>query len=270
MTDHAKQTLRRVYGIVLSVLTVLIGALFIIQSQRVYRSAPSTPYSREKAAHALAQIAAPLIFWICAVIAAWIIWSVFPPEEEKPKAKISDEKLLRRLKSRLPLEKQSEAMKKAESRRKTAWIACIVCCVAAVVLTGICVWDKGNYVPAGDNFNPTRDIIAMLPKMLSPVAVAFAALVATAYYADASKKKEITEVKKLLAENKGAQSSPVRTDSQKTQFLSENGKKRLLLIGRIALFVLGVTLIIVGCFNGGSREVLEKAINICTECIGLG
>lgn len=270
MTDHAKQTLRRVYGIVLSVLTVLIGALFIIQSQRVYRSAPSTPYSYEKVAHALSQIAAPLIFWICAVIAAWIVWSVFPPAEEKPKAKLSNEKLLRRLKSKLPLEKQSERITKAESRRKTAWIACIVCCIAAAVLTGICVWDKGNYQPAGNNFNPTRDMLAMLPKMLAPVLVAFAALIATSYYADSSKKREITEVKKLLAESKGTQSTPPRDAAQKAQIFSENGKKKLLLFSRVALFVLGVTFIVVGCFNGGSREVLEKAINICTECIGLG
>ena len=41
-------------------------------------------------------------------------------------------------------------------------------------------------------------------------------------------------------------------------------------IARIAILCLGVFFIILGMMNGGSRDVLVKAINICTECIGLG
>lgn len=41
-------------------------------------------------------------------------------------------------------------------------------------------------------------------------------------------------------------------------------------IARIAILCLGVLFIILGVMNGGSRDVLVKAINICTECIGLG
>lgn len=39
---------------------------------------------------------------------------------------------------------------------------------------------------------------------------------------------------------------------------------------RIVLYVLAVILIVTGIFNGGMRDVLIKAINICTECVGLG
>ncbi|MBQ6373294.1 MAG: thioredoxin [Clostridia bacterium] len=31
-----------------------------------------------------------------------------------------------------------------------------------------------------------------------------------------------------------------------------------------------VVLIIAGIFNGSARDVLYKAITICTECVGLG
>ena len=41
-------------------------------------------------------------------------------------------------------------------------------------------------------------------------------------------------------------------------------------IARIVILCLGVLFIILGVMNGGSRDVLVKAINICTECIGLG
>lgn len=39
---------------------------------------------------------------------------------------------------------------------------------------------------------------------------------------------------------------------------------------RIAVIAAAAVLIAVGIFNGGMRDVFVKAINICTECIGLG
>ena len=39
---------------------------------------------------------------------------------------------------------------------------------------------------------------------------------------------------------------------------------------QIAMIALAIVLIIVGVFNGSARDVLYKAINICTECVGLG
>ena len=44
----------------------------------------------------------------------------------------------------------------------------------------------------------------------------------------------------------------------------------LLLTSRIAVGVIAITFILVGIFNGGANDVFVKAINICTECIGLG
>ena len=41
-------------------------------------------------------------------------------------------------------------------------------------------------------------------------------------------------------------------------------------ITRIVLAVGGIVLVIVGICNGGMAAILEKAINICTQCIGLG
>ena len=39
---------------------------------------------------------------------------------------------------------------------------------------------------------------------------------------------------------------------------------------RVVLYAAAVVLIVLGVMNGGLRDVLVKAINICTECIGLG
>ena len=39
---------------------------------------------------------------------------------------------------------------------------------------------------------------------------------------------------------------------------------------RLGLYVAAAVLVVLGVLNGGLRDVLVKAINICTECIGLG
>ena len=36
------------------------------------------------------------------------------------------------------------------------------------------------------------------------------------------------------------------------------------------LIVIALLLIAAGVANGGAKDVLVKAVNICTECIGLG
>ena len=41
-------------------------------------------------------------------------------------------------------------------------------------------------------------------------------------------------------------------------------------LGYAVLVAAALVLIIWGVLNGGMRDVLVKAINICTECIGLG
>ena len=41
-------------------------------------------------------------------------------------------------------------------------------------------------------------------------------------------------------------------------------------IPRLILAVLALVFIILGVMNGGARDVFVKAVNICTECIGLG
>ena len=39
---------------------------------------------------------------------------------------------------------------------------------------------------------------------------------------------------------------------------------------RWGLLALAAALIVLGVLNGGARSALIKAVNICSECIGLG
>ncbi len=39
---------------------------------------------------------------------------------------------------------------------------------------------------------------------------------------------------------------------------------------RLSVLLLSAALLLAGILNGGALDVLAKAINICSECIGLG
>ena len=47
------------------------------------------------------------------------------------------------------------------------------------------------------------------------------------------------------------------------------GAKRLRNV-KIALLIVAVIFVIAGIFNGSMEDMLIKAVNICTECVGLG
>ena len=51
---------------------------------------------------------------------------------------------------------------------------------------------------------------------------------------------------------------------------AETEKEKKLRIVKIALLVVAVIFIIAGTKNGSMEDTLIKAVNICTECVGLG
>lgn len=46
--------------------------------------------------------------------------------------------------------------------------------------------------------------------------------------------------------------------------------KKFVYATRLVVFCVAVAFVVVGIINGDAGNVLMKAINICTECIGLG
>ena len=86
--------------------------------------------------------------------------------------------------------------------------------------------------------------------------------IALVYLENASFERQSGYVKSALAEAKGSFCS-------KTNEKPHSNSKIVTGI-RIAVAVAALALIVAGILNGGMADVLSKAINICTECIGLG
>ena len=62
----------------------------------------------------------------------------------------------------------------------------------------------------------------------------------------------------------------IKNDGKKPYQYQKNNYKFVLNIARSVIILIAVALIIVGSFDGSAKDMLQKAINICTECIGLG
>ena len=70
------------------------------------------------------------------------------------------------------------------------------------------------------------------------------------------------------AAKQGVQKQPAARAAQPYREKEMNGRGKNIL--RVIVLMAAVLLIVLGIANGGLWDVLVKAINICTECIGLG
>ena len=93
------------------------------------------------------------------------------------------------------------------------------------------------------------------------LAVPFGYAVFAAYHKRTSLQKEIQLVKQAIAAGAQAPVSPA---------VPQQDFGKLLSGVRWALLGVAIAIAVYGFFAGGTNDVLTKAINICTECVGLG
>ena len=96
MGENKAQTARRIYGICLTVLTMVVAALFIVQIWLLFRSSESSPYTVESVSKRFSQIAIPFYLWLAAIAGGGVLSYAFPEGEEMPKALVETRVLLRR------------------------------------------------------------------------------------------------------------------------------------------------------------------------------
>ncbi len=274
MTERKSQFIRAVYGICLAVWSVVVAALFIVQIWALFRATDVEPYSVETVSMRFAKIAVPFWIWIAMVIGGGLISWAFPEEETRPKTFVSTYKTLTRLKARLPENAEGMVEVKKESiLRGIIWGVCAALCAAASVVALVYLLDKDYVTTFATAFFKTNveaeKMIKIFPWVFASLCVCAGALIYQSY----SLKKELSLVKQALAESAKRGEKPAVKEKKKgvwQKALAFCRKEKTKNIARIVLAAGAVALVIVGISNGGMRDVLEKAINICTQCIGLG
>lgn len=278
---------RLIYSIFLGLFTVAVGIAIICVAADIYYSGKGTEviYTREIVGERLLQLAIPLIF----LIAAIIFGAIFPLYQVK--AKRQPEDTLKRLKDKIPQSGEGDysaalsAYKKASIVRLVAWLVAIAVGLVSAIVTLVYLVDTANF--AGEEI--TEEIFAMMRYILPWLAVSFAAAIAATVVCGVFANKQVAAAKTMIKtgdKDSGTKKPELAVETKAKAILSKPAfawigrsvaavksvwnKPAFIWAVRGALFVIAVVFITLGIVNGGAKDVLIKAINICTECIGLG
>lgn len=256
MTNQSSSRIRRVYGILLSVVLVIAGLCLMAQCYGIYTSAEGT-FSREIVAQYFGPIAIPV--WLCMamVILGFVLDVFLPAGKEKGAVEKNYQLILERLHAKTDLVQCEESLRasvlREQSSRKRHKIVTIALLVLGSIIFLSYALNGSSFHQHEINASMIQAMLRLLPCMLVP----FGYAVFAAYHSRASIRREIDLMKQANAPRKAPaeQAKPVSNAP---------------VILRWAVLAVAVGILVYGYCAGGTADVLTKAINICTECVGLG
>lgn len=247
--------LNKLFTIAVSVQTILMGIFFIIQILRIYY-ANNSNYAREICGEYLLQMLPIIIVW--GILVLFSALYLKPSKEKLPK--MTNIAKLAYFENICPdcdnsNNQDSEYILKNEQKKRK--IALIICLVITVIcsLMGLLYLLNGKNFASNDNLS--EQAVELAIHLLPWCIIAFGSFIGYMFYEEKSAKKSIEIIKELI-----------KTNGQSPKIKKTNNKK--INIARIAIISIAIFLIVFGLINGDASGVLQKAINICTECIGLG
>lgn len=282
MNETLARRVRMGYGIFLSLLTAVLGILFILGVVDIYDFG-NGEYTREIVGEHLKPIMIVMIIWIVAIIGGYVLSVLMPAAKERKKAP-SPAAALKKLKNRIP-DGQSEEFLSEKKRydrmgiiKIVIWSVCAAFAVASAIVAIVYLSTDGHFdTSGGENFNQL--VLKMVGAIGPWVLVSFLLFIGATLYEYFTAKRELALAKQLLVLGKG---SPVAARNallvKRDAALAAVSKPKVKLILRIAVLTVAIVFIVVSLLPlnqgkiwfAGFTEVMTKAINICTECIGLG
>lgn len=196
---------------------------------------------------------APLLFAGLGLLIAGLVLGAKDENADKP---VTDAELNRDLVIARVAQPSEAMLTEQRAQRRLAWIgwAVFALCMVPILI----------YIMNPAHF-PEADLegmfFSLLRVFLPWTAVGLGALAVTAALSEKSILRETEAAQAQLKAEKaaGIVAAPQSADMQKKTILPQ-----------AIIIVAAVILIIAGVFNGSARDVLYKAITICTECVGLG
>ena len=268
MKQEHVNLIKKIYSIIIVILTVLLAVLSIAQVVDIYLSGiepgnQNQMYTEEIIWEHFTNIAIPLVIWIASLIFGFVFYIIFP-SKEKLESKMANKDLLKLFASRLPdditsFEAETNNIKKERKSRTIALIFVIVSLVILSIPCFVYLFNPAHFTKDGDlMIEAGTMVLNILPWYL----LGTGALIAYKVYTNVSYNNEINHIKSILSLSQNNKRPVIVKPSQLN--------KKAVTTLRIVVFTVAITFIITGIINGGAADVLKKAINICTECIGLG
>ena len=247
----------KILAIASSVCIVLLGIAFIISCAHLYFTADGAAYSRERVGEYLLVLAIPSFITIALTVCGFIYALVSGTKENEHTERTSGE-LLESFASKFDFQSFDEETKKSVLKiRKRKNIIDFV----ASEITAICFVVVIDFIVINIINNTSLDAISILTFSMPLSAIAIAVHIPRIYFSEKSAEEELT----LLKASIKAHGSPAIVKK------TENSKERTSSnIASCVIAGVAIIFIILGIANGGMSDVLNKAVNICAECIGLG
>lgn len=251
MTPEKARQIRWIYGLILSAALVLSGLCLMVQCVAIYNSGDQ-PFSRESVAAHFSPIATPVYVTLVLIPVGFLMNLFLPDSKEKRKNRRRDHMLLERLQAKKDLHGCSEniraeilAQQKRRRRLNLLSVLIFTLCGAGFLFYGM---DPANFHQTEINTSMIRAMWVLAPCSIAALAWG------------------------LWSEGKKARSVAAEIELWKQApagSVSMEVKARTGLIPWVILFA-ALALLILGACTGGTQDVLTKAVNICTECVGLG
>ena len=284
ISDKNKKRIRLGISILISCMLVVVGILFITSCYSIYKSGQS-PFTRESISAAFAKIAVWVYITISLVIVGAVVSIALPDEEKKLKGERSPEVMLKKLADKVELSTidtdiASQIQKERSLRRVLGYVRYALLAISAIIPL-IYLLNPANFPAVSGEYN-AEILHGMLVYLafLSPLAIYEVVYVLVS---NRSYNREIELCKEAFKVLPRASSKVINQCSHGCDsFITEQTKEfslmcflkknteQITLGVRIALVGCAIVFIVAGFLNGGMADVLNKAIKICTECIGLG
>lgn len=256
MSQEKIKKIHLIYGCIASVLIVALGIALILSCLDIYNSG-ARPYSPESIGLRFQRIAILAYACIAVVVGGIILTLALPAEGIKPKAERDALMAMNKLKAKTgaPDAQSAQAIKKEHTLRITLRIGTAVIFAALMFYPAIYFMDASHFTITALNDDIRNAVcIALIPALIGLMLCFLCSLL------ESKSISRETEVYKKVIASGNVTAAPV----------TESKKNHMLTIVRGVLLVVAVCMIVAGIFNGGMKDVLDKAIAICTECIGLG
>lgn len=252
--DNEKKALPgRIFGILLSASIILAGLCLMAACAGIYFSGGKEPYSREAVAAAFRTISLPVYLCLGLVAASFLLNRLRPAPVQKPALQKQHSVLLRRAAARADpdacppeIREQIAAERRLRKKQSRLCALALAFCAGAFLLYAL----NGSHFHDSDiNGSMIRAMVRLVPCLGVSIAVCMAT-VRSRCSSMARETELLKQCPRKAASEETAPAAPGRA--------------------RYVLLVIGLGLLAFGYFTGGTADVLTKAVNICTECIGLG
>ena len=257
MSAERAKRIRQLIAFAVSISLIVAGICLMAACYGIYTSG-DRPFSREAVAAAFEPIALPVLLSIALVLISLVADLLLPAPVDKPKFPRQYTQILLRLQNKTDLSKCPEDLSsQILVQRKLRKNLNRICLFLTAVCSGLFL----IYGLNSNNFHQSEinaSMVSAMARLIPAMAVPFAFGIFSAYKAGKSMDVEIGLLRQAPKEA-----------TMEAQIGCNCGCSAATKIRR-GILLIAIVILVYGCYAGGTADVLTKAINICTECVGLG